>query len=326
MAAFTGAVVLAALRVADHEQAIRTDAVDADPDGERRQRAGRAAREDRRARPVHRAAGAIATPGTLTGVIAFVTGVISVYSSTSGVVLPAFLHRHDRHPVPQLPVRGRRLPRRDGRHGDRIGDGPAAVRADPPVRRVPGLRPEPDRAADAGAVVLLDRRGRGDDRQHDRARSSAYAIGAWGGRPFLERWGSYLLIRAARDRARRPVLRQVRLGHRVLQPPPADRPDVHQLPGGRRPDADRAVHRLFDGRRVPVVDRCSSGPAPSSAPTGSTSGTRSSRSTCSSSSPWSPPSCCSSGGASAVRAGVQGGREPERARSDRPRRVQPLRR
>ena len=32
-----------------------------------------------------------ATPGTLTGVIAFVTGVISVYSSTSGVVLPAFL-------------------------------------------------------------------------------------------------------------------------------------------------------------------------------------------------------------------------------------------
>lgn len=33
----------------------------------------------------------IATPGTLTGVIAFVTGLISVYSSTSGVVLPAFL-------------------------------------------------------------------------------------------------------------------------------------------------------------------------------------------------------------------------------------------
>jgi di/tricarboxylate transporter len=33
----------------------------------------------------------IATQGTLTGVIAFVTAVISVYSSTSGVVLPAFL-------------------------------------------------------------------------------------------------------------------------------------------------------------------------------------------------------------------------------------------
>ncbi len=31
------------------------------------------------------------TPGTITGVIAFVTGVISVYSSSSGVVLPAFL-------------------------------------------------------------------------------------------------------------------------------------------------------------------------------------------------------------------------------------------
>jgi len=33
----------------------------------------------------------IASPGTLTGVVAFVTGLISVYSSTSAVVLPAFL-------------------------------------------------------------------------------------------------------------------------------------------------------------------------------------------------------------------------------------------
>ncbi len=34
---------------------------------------------------------AVATPKTMTGVVAFVTGVISVFSSTSGVVLPAFL-------------------------------------------------------------------------------------------------------------------------------------------------------------------------------------------------------------------------------------------
>lgn len=34
---------------------------------------------------------AVATPGTVNGVIAFVTGAISTYSSTSGVVLPAFL-------------------------------------------------------------------------------------------------------------------------------------------------------------------------------------------------------------------------------------------
>jgi Na+/H+ antiporter NhaD/arsenite permease-like protein len=33
----------------------------------------------------------VSTPGTVTGVIAFVTGIVSVYSSTSGVVLPAFL-------------------------------------------------------------------------------------------------------------------------------------------------------------------------------------------------------------------------------------------
>jgi di/tricarboxylate transporter len=33
----------------------------------------------------------LATPGSVNGVIAFVTGTISTYSSTSGVVLPAFL-------------------------------------------------------------------------------------------------------------------------------------------------------------------------------------------------------------------------------------------
>lgn len=33
----------------------------------------------------------LATPGSINGVIAFVTGAISTYSSTSGVVLPAFL-------------------------------------------------------------------------------------------------------------------------------------------------------------------------------------------------------------------------------------------
>ena len=91
MAAFTGAVVLAALRVADHEQAIRkmpwipilmvsgvsvlvallekTGGLDLFTE----------------------ILAKFATRGTLTGVIAFVTGVISVYSSTSGVVLPAFL-------------------------------------------------------------------------------------------------------------------------------------------------------------------------------------------------------------------------------------------
>lgn len=91
MAAFTGAVLLAALRVADHEQAIRrmpwspilmlsgvsvlvaliekTGGLDLFTDLLAR----------------------MATPESLTGVIAFVTGVISVYSSTSAVVLPAFL-------------------------------------------------------------------------------------------------------------------------------------------------------------------------------------------------------------------------------------------
>jgi Na+/H+ antiporter NhaD/arsenite permease-like protein len=91
MAAFTGAVALAALRVADHEQAIRrmpwvpilmvsgvsvlvallekTGGLDL----------------------FTSILAGMSTPGTLTGTIAFATAIISVYSSTSGVVLPAFL-------------------------------------------------------------------------------------------------------------------------------------------------------------------------------------------------------------------------------------------
>jgi di/tricarboxylate transporter len=91
MAAFTGAVVLAALRAADHEQAIRkmpwipilmVSGVSVlvallDKTGGLDLFTAILAR--------------FATSGTLTGVIAFVTGIISVYSSTSAVVLPAFL-------------------------------------------------------------------------------------------------------------------------------------------------------------------------------------------------------------------------------------------
>jgi len=91
MAAFAGAVVLATIRVADHDQAIRrmpwapilmvsgvtvliallekTGGLDLFTDLLAR----------------------TATRGTVTGAVAFVTAVISVYSSTSGVVLPAFL-------------------------------------------------------------------------------------------------------------------------------------------------------------------------------------------------------------------------------------------
>jgi di/tricarboxylate transporter len=91
MAAFTAAAVLAAIRVADHEQAIRRmpwgpilmlSGVSVlvallDKTG------GLELFTDLLAR--------LASPGSLTGVIAFVTGLISVYSSTSAVVLPAFL-------------------------------------------------------------------------------------------------------------------------------------------------------------------------------------------------------------------------------------------
>jgi di/tricarboxylate transporter len=91
MAAFAGAVTLAALRAADHEEAIRRMPW----------------------YPIMMVSGVtvliailektgglelfstflarIATPVTVTAAVAFVTAAISVYSSTSGVVLPAFL-------------------------------------------------------------------------------------------------------------------------------------------------------------------------------------------------------------------------------------------
>ena len=91
MAAFAGAVILAATRVADHEQAVRRMPW----------------------YPIVMVSGVtilialvektggldlftqflawLATPATATFAVAFVTAVISVYSSTSGVVLPAFL-------------------------------------------------------------------------------------------------------------------------------------------------------------------------------------------------------------------------------------------
>ena len=91
MAAFTGAVVLSVLRAADHDQAVRrmpwtvilmVSGVSVLV----------ALLEKTRGLDLFTTLLAqIATPGTLTGVIAFVTGIISVYSSTSGVVLPAFL-------------------------------------------------------------------------------------------------------------------------------------------------------------------------------------------------------------------------------------------
>lgn len=91
MAGFAGAVVLAVLRVADHEEAIRrmpwypilmvsgvTILI--------------ALLEKTGGLELFTAFLArIATPVTVTAAVAFVTAIISVYSSTSGVVLPAFI-------------------------------------------------------------------------------------------------------------------------------------------------------------------------------------------------------------------------------------------
>jgi di/tricarboxylate transporter len=91
MGAFAGAVVLSALRVADHDNAIRRM-----PWGVILMVCGVtvliALLEKTQGMDLFTSLLARwATPSTITGFIAFVTGLISVYSSTSGVVLPAFL-------------------------------------------------------------------------------------------------------------------------------------------------------------------------------------------------------------------------------------------
>lgn len=91
MGAFAGAVILAGLGAADHKEAIRRM-----PWSVIMMMSGVTVlitlMEDTGGLDLFTAALArLATPGTITGVIAFMTGLISVYSSTSGVVLPAFL-------------------------------------------------------------------------------------------------------------------------------------------------------------------------------------------------------------------------------------------
>ena len=91
MGAFAGAVILAGVGAADHKEAIKKM-----PWSVIVMMSGVtvliALMEDTGGLDLFTAALAhLATPETITGVIAFVTGLISVYSSTSGVVLPAFL-------------------------------------------------------------------------------------------------------------------------------------------------------------------------------------------------------------------------------------------
>ena len=91
MAAFAGAVVLAAFRVADHEEAVRRMpwAVILMVSGVT---VLISVLEQTGGLELFTALlASMATPETITGAVAFVTGVISIYSSTSGVVLPAFL-------------------------------------------------------------------------------------------------------------------------------------------------------------------------------------------------------------------------------------------
>ena len=99
----------------------------------------------------------------------------------------------------------------------------------------------------------------------------AYAIGAWGGRPFLERWGRYILIRPheieAADRFFVKWGKPTVFVGRLL---PVVRTFI-SFPGRRSAHAAGVVHPLLDGRAHSCGAWRSCGSASSWAPTGWTS-------------------------------------------------------
>jgi di/tricarboxylate transporter len=91
MAAFLAAAVLAVFGVADHEQAVRKMPWTAIVMVTGVTVLITQVEKTGGLELFSAALASVATPATMTGVVAFITGVISVFSSTSGVVLPAFL-------------------------------------------------------------------------------------------------------------------------------------------------------------------------------------------------------------------------------------------
>ncbi len=230
--------------------------------------------------------------------------------------LRARVHRRHRHPVPEQPVRRRRLHRRDGRHGHRVGDDPAAVRADPPVRRISRIGPFPARAAHRPALELLAG-GRSSRRSATRSDRSSRMPSA----------------RTAAARSSSATESTCSSGRTRSRPPTGSSPGTVPRPsssGGccqsfERSSASRPAWPGCGSRRSSSIRRrvlssgrrCSSTRARSSARTGPTSGTRCSRSTLR----WRSVSWrrldCSSGGASgclavpAERASPRRHRPPE---------------
>ena len=141
-----------------------------------------------------------------------------------------------------------------GRDGDRVGDDPAALGADPAVRRLPRLRPDarssrsPARPWNFWIVVIV-----GDDRQHARVARRLRHRGVR--RPAVPRALRQVPADpAARDRAGRPVLRSSTARRRCSSAGCCRSSGRSSASRPAWPGCRSAVHRLLDGRRVPLVD------------------------------------------------------------------------
>jgi membrane protein DedA with SNARE-associated domain len=108
----------------------------------------------------------------------------------------------------------------------------------------------------------------------------AYAIGAWGGRPFLERYGRYLLIRPHEIELAEQFFDKYGTRPRSSAASCRSSGRSSRFPAGVARMPLRTFVDLLDRGRVHLVGSCSSTRARSSARTGRRSATRSSRSTC----------------------------------------------
>ena len=83
----------------------------------------------------------------------------------------------------------------------------------------------------------------------------AYFVGQYGGRPFIERYGKYVLIAEHELEIADRFFDALGFAHRLLEPDAADDPHVHRVSRRRVADAAPAVHHIHAARLIYMVPR-----------------------------------------------------------------------
>ena len=81
----------------------------------------------------------------------------------------------------------------------------------------------------------------------------AYYAGVWGGRPFVERYGPYVLVSQKRHRDGGSMVREIWRCSGIFQPDASGRPDLHLVAGRHRQSEYLSVHALHVSRCIALV-------------------------------------------------------------------------